>query len=205
MKTKLITAAAKAVPKIIRYIEKDLKAQYGLSAEASAEFHGSGIGIGTCTVGVLTIESEPGGSTVKLIAQPFAPESGLWNGPNIIPDDLDDGSMEMSLWHDLIWVYAKEIAAKLGMTEQDVMQWGNGILVAAWDGYSKNHGKNRKMVAKLAFHVCEVGRRFWRLLFAIAFAITISGCDGCVQPPDWKLGHTTEIIVIEGGQDGSSR
>ena len=118
--------------KAYRYVRDDLDARYGLREAAWAVFRGSGIGVlgrslevRTVRVGVLdiTFVSE---DRVRLDSRPFKPESGLWNGPNGIPDNLGDGSFEMSLWHDLVWEYAKKIAEILGRaagaTEPQVAQ-----------------------------------------------------------------------------------
>lgn len=194
LKTELIKAIGDCV---IDYIKDDMNAKYGLNKEVSATFIGDGIGIGTCTVGVLTIKSI-GGDMVKLIAKPFAPESGLWNGPNIIPDTWDDGSMEMSLWHDLIWVYAKDIGKALNMSEQEVMKWGNGILVAAWNGYAEKYGKNRGWMANVAYRICEVGRRFWRFIVSVAIVALLTGCNGCSAIPEWTMEESTSIEYVKG-------
>lgn len=195
-KTKLIKALSDYVTD---YIKDDMSAKYGLNKEVSATFLGGGIGIGTCTVGVLTIESIPGGDSVKLTSKPFPPDSKLWNGPNIIPDTWDDGSMEMSLWHDLIWVYAKDIGKALNMSEQEVMKWGNGILVAAWKGYaSMYYGKDRNLLSKIAYRICELGRRFWRFIVCLVVVAMLAGCDGCTAIPDWEMQESGTIEYTKG-------
>lgn len=188
---------AKIVKAAIGYVRDDLNAQYGLKEEAVALFRGDGIGIGTCTVGVLSIESKIGGDSVLLTAKPFPPEAKLWNGPNVLPDNLNDGSMEMSLWHDLIWLYADEIGAKLGLTRQKVMEWGNGILYAGYKGYAKKLGKDRSLMARLAYGVCEFSRKWWKYFFVLVVLAGLAG--GCAIPPDWEMTDSTGIGVVENG------
>ena len=126
----------------------------------------------------------------------------LWNGPNGIPDNLGDGSFEMSLWHDLVWEYAKKIAEILGVSEQDVMKWANGILAAAYRGYGERRGKKSGWRAWIAYNVCERSRRWWHRLFpallaALALGI-LAGCSGCASPPDWDLEDSNLTEVLDG-------
>lgn len=194
--------------KAYRYVRDDLDARYGLREAAWAVFRGDGIGVlgrslevHTVRVGVLdiTFVSE---DRVRLDSRPFKPESGLWNGPNGIPDNLGDGSFEMSLWHDLVWEYAKKIAEILGVSEQKVMKWANGILAAAYRGYGEKRGKKSGWRAWIAYNVCERSRRWWHRLFpallaALALGI-LAGCSGCASPPDWDLEDSNLTEVLDG-------
>lgn len=205
---KVIKVGSKVVRSVLRYVDDDLHHYYGISAPAWASFKGDGVGIlgkslevGTVSVGVLRIEFVSA-VVVRLYADTFSSASKLWNGPNLIPDKLRDGSFEMSLWHDLIWAYAKQIAQILGVSAQDVMSWADGILDAAYKGYGKRkYGKNTRLRARIAFSVCEFSRHWWRKVFPGAVCLIIgcgllAGCSGCVTPPGWEMEDASEIEVV---------
>lgn len=210
MDPKTVATAWKVLEKVVKYVYDDLNASYALTEPAWANFSGEGIGIGNCTVGPLTINSEKGGTTLRLEAQPFPASSKNWNGPNVIPDDLKDGSMEMSLWHDLVWKYAGEIAACLDMTEAEVMIWGNGILAAAWPGYAERLYPKKKAQSKIgrwiAYNLCQRSQWIWRhirgiipaIVSALVFASICAGCSGCETPPDWHLDDASPIVFDAG-------
>lgn len=205
---KVAKVGCKAARSIFHYIDEDLHTYYGLSKPAWASFKGAGIGVlgkslevGTVSVGVLRIEFVSA-VVVRLYADAFTASSKLWNGPNVIPDNLKDGSMEMSLWHDLVWAYAKTIAAALGVSEQDVMAWADGILDAAYKGYGKKkYGKDTRLRARVAFNVCEWSRRWWRKVFPGVVCLIVccgllAGCSGCASPPNWEMEDASEIEIV---------
>lgn len=202
---KIAKVGSKVARSAWRYAQGDLHHYYGLSNPAWASFKGDGIGIlgrslevGAVEAGVLRIEFASA-SLVRFSAAAFTAALKLWNGPNVIPDNLKDGSMEMSLWHDLTWAYAKAIAKILGVTEQEVMAWADGILDAAYRGYGKRkYGKDVRVRARIAFNVCERSRRWWRRIFpgAVSLAVALSmaaGCSGCASPPGWELDDASGI------------
>ena len=113
----IIKAGSKVAKAAARYIDKDLHTYYGLAKPAWVSFKGPGVGVlgrslevRQVIVGVLSIEFESA-DKVYMSAVPFEASTKLFNGPNLIPDNLGDGSKEMSLWHDLTWEYAKQIAS----------------------------------------------------------------------------------------------
>lgn len=209
---KLAKAGSKVVRAAWKYVDNDLHTWYGLEKDAWASFRGDGIGVlgkslevGVVEVGVLRIEFVSA-SLVRFSATAFLPLLKLWNGPNVIPDNLRDGSMEMSLWHDLVWAYAKAIAAALDVTQQEVMAWADGILDAAYRGYGKKkYGKDVRVRARIAFNVCEWSRRWWRKVFpgAVCLAVALAmaaGCSGCASPPGWELDDASGIEWTGGGE-----
>lgn len=196
-------AASKVARAAAKYVDRDLHTWYGLAAPAWAVFTGEGVGVlgksleaGVVEVGPLAIYFFST-SQVRLECAVFAAAAKLWNGPNGIPDNLGDGSMEMSLWHDLIWEFARQIAEALGVTEQDVMKWGDGILAAGYRGYGARRGSRTGWRARVAYNVVEWSRRWWRKLFpALLAGLTLgilAGCSGCATPPDWELDDGSEI------------
>ena len=87
---------------LLGYIERDQNAKYGLKNEASITIGGANIALSkNVDCGVLHICNITD-YQVMLTCDAFDAESGLWNGPDIIPDNLKDGSFEASRWHDLI-------------------------------------------------------------------------------------------------------
>ena len=211
---KVLKAGSKVVRAAARYVDRDLHTYYGLAKPAWVSFKGAGVGVlgrslevRQVIVGVLSIEFESA-DKVYMSAVPFEASTKLCNGPNGIPDNLGDGSKEMSLWHDLTWEYAKQIAEILGCTAQEVMQWANGILDAAYRGYGKRRGKNVGWRSRIAYNVCEWSRRWWRMLFPAvvavalcimncALCIAIAGCSGCASPPGWEMEDGSEIEWTE--------
>ena len=192
--------AVKAGKRAVDYIRDDLRKKYGLASAAWAVVAGPGVGkIGEAHAGPLSIVplSE---NRVRLECEPFAPESGLWNGPNVIPDNLGDGSLEASLWHDLVWGFADDIAEQTGRTRQEVMKWGNGILCSCWRGYGeKVYRKRRNRLARAAYGVCEFARRWWKAVFVAAAVAGIAGCHGCAAPPQWEMEDASAMEQTEGG------
>jgi hypothetical protein len=208
---KIVKVGSKVARSAWRYVQDDLHHYYGLSSPAWASFKGDGVGIlgrslevGVVAVGVLKIEFVSA-SLVRFSATAFAAALKIWNGPNVIPDNLRDGSFEMSLWHDLVWAYAKAIAAALGVSEQDVMAWADGILDSAYRGYGKKHGKDVRVRARIAFNVCEWSRRWWRKVFpgAVCLAVAVAmaaGCSGCATPPGWEMEEASPIEWTGGAE-----
>lgn len=205
---KVAKVGCKAARSILHYIDEDLHTYYGLSKPAWASFRGVGIGVlgkslevGVVAVGVLRIEFVSA-ELVRFSADAFVAALKIWNGPNVIPNNLKDGSMEMSLWHDLIWAYAEQIAKILGVSVQVVMEWADGILDAAYRGYGKKkYGKDTRLRARVAFNVCEWSRRWWRKVFPGAVCLLLccglaAGCSGCASAPKWDMEDASEIEIV---------
>ena len=207
----ILRKGAPLARKAYGYVLDDVGHHYGLASPAWAEFSGDGIGVlgrslevGSVTAGPLTVVFRDAGH-VRLESAPFAPEDRHWNGPNVIPDALGDGSLEMSLWHDLGWKFAEMIATALGCTVQEVMRWFDGILAAAYRGYGERRGRKSGWRAWVAYNVCERSRRWWKRVFPgavslVLAAVLLAGCSGCVSPPDWDLDDSNLGEVLDGGR-----
>ena len=119
----IIKAGSKVAKAAARYVDKDLHTYYGLTKPAWASFKGDGIGVLGCSLEVGVVEVGPltiyffSKDQVRMECVPFEPASKLWNGPNVLPDNLRDGSFEMSLWHDLVWELAEAIGVQLDVPE----------------------------------------------------------------------------------------
>ena len=192
----------------LQYVRDDLSARYGLSAPARLVLSGPGVCIGDAKCGPLSITSDAAAGTVTLEAEPFAAESGYWNGPNVVPDHLRDGSFEASLWHDLIWQFCGEIAMQTGKSAEEVLEWSNGILSAAWRYYGRElYGRSESAGRRrgwLAYQICRLGawfKRFFVRISCMAFAAgLLAGCNGCANPPDWDVVESSgELMIAHGG------
>lgn len=174
---------------LVKYVWDDLSHSYALLNRVELTVRGVGCGIGVAEAGPLRIEGEAGGKVCHLVCEPFGGEARLWNGPNVIPDTLQDGSMEASLWHDLIWTYCSSIAKQTGKSEADILAWSNGILSAAWVAYGAARGKDARgsrVKAYIAYNVCRLGAWIKRGWLRIAGCVAVCAlCGGCIAPPDW--------------------
>ena len=197
MKTSLL--ASSALSHALKYLRDDINRSYSLLAPAWAEYEGKGIGIGDFTDDPwFSIRSVKGGGAVRLESKIFDASAKIWNGPDLIPDNLDDGSMEESLWHDHIHRCAPRISKSTGLSEAEVIAWGNGLY------YAGTRARTRR--AKLYYWAVEHGRRVWlplrrlfaRLALAAVCAVCFAGCNGCAEPPDWHKTGGSEILYERG-------
>lgn len=200
--------AEKAGKEIIEYLEHDQMVMLGMRREQWATLSGPGIGMGYYADDVLTIDSTLGGNSVNLRSRPFAAETQNWNGPDIISNTLDDGSLESSFWHDLIFGRKAKIAKAWGITEEQVMHWANGILAGAWKGYAALYPDPKKVDfrVKVAYRTIEYGHpwyypakrileRIYKAVVLVALITCVAGCtNGCIDPPDYKLEASSGIM-----------
>ena len=181
----------------IEYIEHDNQVMLGLTKPQWIGFRGTAIGRGNFDNGWLRITSKKGGSIVRLDADTFRAVLKFWNGPDVIQNNLKDGSLEASLWHDLIWVFAKEIATAWGCSDLDVMLWANGLFHAAWKNYGKMYPSARlvNQKARIAYGVVTFSAPWYHRLkkvfgLAVVLLCVCGGCDGCAlfeTPPDVEV------------------
>jgi len=213
----------KVADKIIKYVKADNEACFGLDEEVSVVLMGDDVGLVaghfiedayTTADGSLSIKPEwSNGWLIRLVAHPFAAESRLWNGPDVIANN-QYRSMLASLFHDLIWEHGDELAKAWGVTKQDVLRWGDGVLYALWM-YASEDSRRGRIEARVAWQVCEWSRGWYHRLkkllglHSILFALLLA--SGCGTPPDWQvaeisgtnavlraMGKTTEIAQGEG-------
>lgn len=184
--------------KLLDYIRDDLTSYYGLRSPVTVTLEGKGL-TDIIAHPVTTIDgslsvSARGGHAI-LTAHPFEPESKLWNGPNVVPNDRY-ASMLASLYHDLIWEHSAELSTAWGCSPLDVRKWGNGILRAVW--IDAADGPLDRLCARIAWYVCSATAPVWpaikRLLHIVCIAGALILVGGCSQPPDW---HVTDV---DGGE-----
>ncbi len=188
---------AKMADKVIKYIKADNEACFGLDEEVSVVLDGEGIAyirgnqLAVCDTadGSLSISAVwSNGWLVRLTAHQFPASSHLWNGPDVIANN-QYRSMLASLFHDLIWEHANELAEAWGVTKQDVLTWGDGVLYALWMYASEDSFRGR-IEARVAWQVCEWSRGWYHSLkkllglHSILFALLLAGCG---TPPDWQV------------------
>ena len=197
-----LPVAGSAFDAALRYVRDDQRARYGLAEPVTVVLDGDGIGDAffagpnggrqvSVGGGVLVIDPISR-NRVRLTANPFAPETENWNGPDVLPNNRYR-TMLASLFHDLIWKYADEIAAALGCEGIDVLRWGNGILYALWV-YASPYTRWGRFEAWWAWRTCEFAapvyhrvKRRLRLSAFVALAAGAASCAGCKGPPDWRV------------------
>ena len=146
------------------YFIRDREARYGVVTPICVTIVGDGVGIGSASCGPLTIMSIKGGDKCILTCAPFDPEDRLWNGPDILPNERNDGSMVASLWHDLIWGFAADIASQTGLSVAEVKQWGNGVLFSVWRSYAQKNGVwtwFNRLLARAAYVVTSWSKKWY--------------------------------------------
>ena len=198
-----IRAAVKFSRGAIEYIQHDQMVMLGLRKPQWVKFAGPGIGRGFFSNGILTISSERGGDTVTLSVKAFSAWLRLWNGPDFLPNTMQDGSLEISLWHDFLFYFAPEIAMEWNCSEAYVLDWANGLLHAGYQGYGQLYPD--AVWVTLKARVCYGGLRLgtpWyhglKRLFGLAvIALCVAGCEGCAlfeSPPDWKMTESSGLF-----------
>ena len=192
----------------LSYVRDDLRARYALLEPVCIALSGDGVCIGDAECGPLRITSHPDSGLVVLEASPFPADTGYWNGPNVIPDHLRDGSFEASLWHDLIWTFCGDIAVQTGKSAAEILEWSNGILASAWRYYGRElYGRSESAGRRrgwLAYQICRIGawiKRFFVRISCMALAAgLLAGCNGCANPPDWEVVESSgDIRIAYGG------
>lgn len=143
-----------------------------------------------------------GENRVEIRANRF-PRSGLWNGPDMIPNDTLR-SMLSSLFHDLIWGHAKELAEAWGTTELKVLRWGGDVLYLVWVWASKDSWWGRRE-AWIAFQTTQFAAPWYHKvkgLFAksasvVAVSVMCAGCSGCYSIPDGEVESVDAKETVE--------
>ena len=195
---------AKVANKVIKYVREDNAASYGLDEEVRAVLFGDNVAVieeGEIVVEITAITTADGSLSiapvesgldwgVRLVANPFPASSHLWNGPDLIRNN-QYRSMLASLFHDLIWEHADEIAKAWGVSKQAVLRWGDGVLYALWLHASGDSILGR-LEARAAWQVCEYSRGWyhtakkWLGLHCVTLAAMLAAA-GCGTPPDWTV------------------
>ena len=187
----------------IEYIEHDQRVSLGMLKPQWIEFEGKGIGEGAFDNGVLKITSHKGSNTVRLDSSAFRAVMRYWNGPDLVNNKIKDGRLESSLWHDLIWVFAKDIAKEWGCRVVDVMCWANGLFHAAWKDYGNHYPSARfvKQKARIAYGVVSFATPWYhrakKILGLSVVVLCLSGCSGCSliePPPDIRVAGSSGIF-----------
>lgn len=198
----------KAGQKVFKYIKADNEASFGLDEEVSVVLMGDDVAYAgkvlvpreyTTKDGSLTIAQTADAIdwSVRLVAHQFPAESRLWNGPDVIANN-QYRSMLASLFHDLIWGHADELARAWGVTKKDVLTWGNGVLYALWM-YASADSMRGRIEARFAWMACEFSKSWYHAfkklvgLHCLAFALLLAGCG---TPPDWTVAEISGTNAI---------
>lgn len=210
MKTAMLVEGGKIVYKAVNhaveYLKDEASGQYALLAPVHVMVSGDGAGGVNWANHVLQIVSIDD-DNVRFHAEPFAATTCYWNGPSVVKD-FDDGRIEASLFHDLIWEWSAEIAEANGMSEAELLTWSNKHLAIMWREYGNGKGCIPWAVrAKswLAAQLCDSwAARWWRRLTVLALLATMmGGCAGCLQIPDWTV-TDAGAVVYEKPEDGAN-
>ncbi len=194
MKTAVIVASGRTVYKAlnhaVKYLRDEASGYYALLEPADVCVSGDGAGGVNWSNHVLQIVSNDD-DNVRFRAEPFAATTGYWNGPSVIAD-YDDGRIEASLFHDLIWTWADEIAEANGMTADEVRTWSNKHLAIMWREYGKQKGCIPWAVRMKTWLAAQVVNswlaKVWRkLTVLVLLASMVGGCGGCLDIPDWTV------------------
>lgn len=198
---------AKIIAEAVKnYVKEDQRADYPLPGEVSVVVKSRKVASlvrspYTTKDGSLTVEPVDE-RHVRLVAHKFV-RCGLWNGPDAIPNNTLRG-MLASLYHDLIWVHAAELAAAWGCTELNILRWGGDVLYLVWMWASKDTWWGRRE-AWLAFQVTDFAAPFYHRLLprvkkavgATVLALLCSGCTGCYSLPDGEVESVDGVEVVE--------
>ena len=193
MKAQTVIVAGKAIHKAlkqaVKYLRDEASGNYALLERVEISVSGYGCGGVNFDNGIFQIVSEDPNS-VKFCVSPFIASTGYWNGPSVVKD-YDDGRIEASLIHDLIWTWDKQIAETNGMTVNAVHLWSNLHLGAMWREYA--HAKPVNHTAShikswIAANVCNCWlSRIWRRVVCLFVVSMFGGCAGCINIPEWEV------------------
>ena len=195
----------KAGRKIVKYLRDEASKNYSLLEPVTFRITGKGCGLipyfkNDFLEIVSGIDAE-GKEFCEIRIQAFPANLKLWNGPSVI-SDIDDGRIEASLIHDLIWQFIKEISKQSGISQGKIRTWSNRILIFVWQEYADEKNKDGKATAFkawLAGNVCNSPwAALWRwitCLVLLAFVAGCAGCAGCIGvPDDWELVNPPSVI-----------
>lgn len=185
----------------VKSLKSESKRYYALLKPVSIMIVGKNAGGIDWSNDVFEIDSI-GNDAVMLTVQPFSEDTHYWNGPSVI-DDIDDGRIEASLFHDLIWEWSKDIAQDNNLTNDQVLTWSNKLLAVIWRAYADKKGKlnsSVKFKSWCAANVCNcVLAKLWkRIVSIIAITFLVTACDACLSIPDWDVEtDTIEMLTPE--------
>ena len=197
---------------VAAYLKADQQADYALPERVAVVIEDKDFAAFAKTDfdnGVLGVE-RLGGDRVRLVAHKF-PRRGLWNGPDILPNTTFR-RMLSSLFHDLIWLYRKELAAAWGSDEVAVMRWGGDALYLVWMWASSDSWWGRRE-AWLSFQVTQAAAPVYhkakKLLGKATAVVAVSlcaVCAGCFATPKGRVveveGADTILRVMREQGDG---
>ena len=196
----------------VEYIEHDQQVLLGLRKPQWIIFSGEDVVRPNFYNKYLSIEMVKG-CKMRLAITAFSAWTKLWNGPDLIGNDLKDGSLESSLWHDFLWEFAKDIAEQWGCTPEAVMEWANGLFHAAWVAYGEMY-PDAKLVhtkARVAYGVVQfsipwyhrIRNAFLTLMRIVVFALLCinvlgySGCSAFKPPPNYSVDSSSGLFGDE--------
>lgn len=193
--------------KIIKYLRDEASNNYALLEPVEFYITGKGCGlIPRFQNEFFEIESgiavdDDDVEYCRIIIQAFPASAKIWNGPSVVTD-IDDGRIEASLIHDLIWQFVDDIARATGIRKSKIRTWSNRLLIFLWREYADAKGKGGKVTdakAWLAGNVCNSPMAaLWRWITCwvlVALVAGCTGCSGCIGvPDDWELQNPPSVV-----------
>ena len=189
---------------VYEYLVDDDRRQYALLQPVRMVIAGKGIAtikgkLVDFQNHVLSLKAD-GPDRLIIFIRDFPGNAGYWNGVNFLAD-IDDGRMEASLVHDLIWEFVQAICATLILRERDVKKWSNKLFAVIWQAYAADKGiigKGAKIKSRIAASFCHPRiAGMWNLirkLFLLVVVLLIQGCSGCLNiPDDWKVEERDKV------------
>ena len=212
MDAKTVVAIAKAIEKarssgFAEWLRQDQGASYPLDAPVTAIVKSKKLARllpdefdFTTRDGSLTIQRLPD-TRVLLRANAFARGMRLWNGPDLIPDD-NLAAMVASLFHDLIWAHRVELAAVLGASEMQILQWGSDAFILVWRFVDPS--LSGRIESYFAFQAVSAGKYVYhpvKKLLGLSGAVTCAALSlfaaGCASIPDGEVESIEGIDAVE--------
>lgn len=200
-------AVKKSIDKIIKYLKDDQLKSYALEERVEILLKQDDVCATSAWLwlhapdkatkwatddGSLEIDWSQYSLGLRLAANPFPASAHLWNGPDVIGDGYF-AAMFASLFHDLIWGHADEIAKAFDVPRETVLRWGDGVLYAIW------HTVEPGLMSRLAYGVCEFAvpwyHKLKRLFGFGCAALAFAGC-AAFNPPNIALIEATGTNAI---------
>jgi hypothetical protein len=186
---------------VAEYLKKDQAADYSLPEDVSVSIRSKRVADlptreFTTADGTLTVAldaDDPLG--IRLTAHKF-PRAGLWNGPDVLRNN-SLRRMLASLFHDLIWEHADELAEAWQTDKTEVLRWGNDVLYLVWAWASEDSWLGRRE-AWLSFQATNFAAPWYhRVKEALACLAAASLLSGCYTLPDGAVVEVTGAEVVE--------
>lgn len=192
---------------VYQYLKDDQSAKFELLVPVKVIVTGPGVGIGSfrSSCGTFAFVSASI-NRVEFQVGVLTKSNTWWNGPDLITNKPEGGRVPGSLVHDGICNFLAAIAAELGIPEDEVWEWAAGIMSSIWEAYDSNitRGSSESwmsyQIVEPFHHTYKTVKRWLGFSALLAMTVTLSGCGGCQQPPDWTVVEADPVIWQSDGR-----